>query len=82
LIAVVISYFKNNVVLLNNLIELSSKTVMKMDDLCLLLSLLISVPICDVQIEVEKTTLKECCGTICKQTPRYRKVKDIIINKR
>jgi hypothetical protein len=33
LIAVLISYFKNNVVLLNNLIELSDKIITKIDDL-------------------------------------------------
>jgi hypothetical protein len=81
-IAVLISYFKNNVVLLNNLIELSDKIITKIDDLRLLLSLLISVPISDVQVEVEEITIKGCCGTICKQIPRYRKVKDIIINKK
>jgi hypothetical protein len=36
----------------------------------------------DVAIEVEEITLKGCCGTICKQIPQYRKVKDIIINKK
>jgi hypothetical protein len=33
LIAVLISYFKNNIVLLNNLIELSDKIITKIDDL-------------------------------------------------
>jgi hypothetical protein len=43
-----VSYFKNNVILSNNLIELSDKIITKMDDLRLLLSLLISVPISDI----------------------------------
>jgi hypothetical protein len=59
-IAVLISYFKNNVILLNNLIELSFKIITKIDDLRLLISLLISFPISDVAIEVEEITLKGC----------------------
>jgi hypothetical protein len=82
LIVVLVSYFKNNVVLLNNLIELSDKIITKKDDLRLLISLLLSVPISDVGIEVEEITQKGCCGTIRKRIPRYRKVKDIIINKK
>jgi hypothetical protein len=48
LIAVLISYFKNNVVLLNNLIELSDKIITKIDDLRLLIDLLLSIPKTDV----------------------------------
>jgi hypothetical protein len=79
---VLISYFKNNVVLLNNLIELSDKIITKIDDLRLLISLLLSIPKADVQVEVEKITMKGFCGTICKKILRYRKVKNIIINKK
>jgi hypothetical protein len=49
-----ISHFKNNVVLLNNLIELSDKIITKIDDLQLLISFLLSVCVWDVGIEVEK----------------------------
>jgi hypothetical protein len=52
LIAVLKSYFKNNVVLLNNLIELSDKIITKIDDLRLLIALLLSIPKADVQVEV------------------------------
>jgi hypothetical protein len=82
LIAVLISYFKNNVVLLNNLIELSDKIITKIDDLRLLIALLLSIPKTDVQVEVEEITMKGFCGTVCKKIPRYRKFKDIIINKK
>jgi hypothetical protein len=81
LVAILISYFKNNVVLLNDLIELSDKIITKIDDLRLL-SLLLSVPKADVQVEVEEMTMKGFCGTVCKKIPRYRKIKDIIINKK
>jgi hypothetical protein len=82
LVAILISYLKNNVVLLNNLIELSDKIITKRDYLRLLLSLLLSIPKADVQIEVEEITMKGFCGTVCKKTPRYRQIKDIIINKK
>jgi hypothetical protein len=81
-ITVLISYFKNNVVLLNNLIELSDKIIAKIDDLRLLIALLLSIPKADVQVEIEEITMKGFCGTICKKIPRYRKDKDIIINKK
>jgi hypothetical protein len=48
----------------------------------LLIALLLSISKTDVQIEVEEITMKGFSGTICKSIPRYRKVKDIIINKK
>jgi hypothetical protein len=47
-----------------------------------LIALLLSIPKIDVQIEVEEITMKGFCGTVCKKIPRYRKIKDIIINKK
>jgi hypothetical protein len=82
LIAVLILYFKNNVVLFNNLIELSNKIITKTDDLRLLIAFLLSIPKADMQVEVEEITMKVFCGTMCKKIPRYRKVKDVIINKK
>jgi hypothetical protein len=35
-----------------------------------------------VQVEVEEITMKGFYGTVCKKIPRYRKVKDIVINKK
>jgi hypothetical protein len=80
LIAVLISYFKNNVVLLNNLIELSDKIITKIDGL--LISLLLSIPKADVLVEIKEITMKGFCGTVRKKISRYRKIKDIIINKK
>jgi hypothetical protein len=48
----------------------------------LLIALLLSVPKSDVVVEVEEITMKGFCGTVCKKILRYRKVKDIIINKK
>jgi hypothetical protein len=35
-----------------------------------------------VQVEVEEISMKGFCGTICKKIPWYRKIKDIVINKK
>jgi hypothetical protein len=80
-IVILISYFKNNVVLLNNLIELSEKIITKIDDLKHLLSLLLDVSNDNIDVVVDELELKGCCGTFCKALPRYRKIEDIIINK-
>jgi hypothetical protein len=82
LILILISYFKNNIILLNNLAELSEKIVTKVDDLKLLISLLTEEPISNIYIDVEELTTTNCCGEICKRLPRYRKIKEIIINKK
>jgi hypothetical protein len=47
----------------------------------LLIALLLSIPKTNVVVEVEEITMKEFCKTVCKKIPRYKKVKDIIINK-
>jgi hypothetical protein len=80
LISILISYFKNNVILLNNLVEFSDKIITKIEDLRLLISLLIEESPAAVNIEVEEIEIKNWCGTICKNLPRYRKIKHIIIN--
>jgi hypothetical protein len=81
-ILILISYFKNNVVLLNNLVELSDKIITKQDDLKHLISLLLDITPKDVEVEVEEVTISGCCGKFCQSIPRYRKVKNIIINKK
>jgi hypothetical protein len=60
----------------------SHKIITKIEDLRLLITLLLSIPKADVQVEVEEITIKGFCGTVCKKIPRYRKVKNIIINKK
>jgi hypothetical protein len=80
LISILISYFKNNVILLNNLVEFSEKIITKIEDLRLLVSLLIEESPTAVNIEVEEIEIKNCCGVICKNLPRYRKIKHILIN--
>jgi hypothetical protein len=67
---------------LNNLLELSENIVTKIDDLRLLISLLIETKQENVEIEVEEVELKNCCGKIMSRLPRYRKITDIIIDKK
>jgi hypothetical protein len=60
-INILISYFKNNIILLNNLVELSDKIIMKKEDLALLISILIERPRESVLIEVtEDLDSKNC----------------------
>jgi hypothetical protein len=77
---ILISYFKNNIILLNNLIELSEKIIMKVSDLTLLISLLLQIDKSAVYIDVEEISTTNCCGKVCNKLPRYRKINDIIIN--
>jgi hypothetical protein len=68
--------------LLNNLVELSDKIITKIDDLKLLIGLLLEVSPSNIEITVKELTFSGCCGKICKSLPRYRKIKDIVINKK
>jgi hypothetical protein len=76
---ILIGYFKNNIILLNNLVELSEKIIMKVDDLELLISILLEIDRSKVMLEVEELQVK-CCSKFCSMLPRYRKINDIIIN--
>jgi hypothetical protein len=80
LMSVLIGYFKNNVILLNNLVELSEKIITKLSDLYLLISLLLDIPQDRITINVEEITVNGCCAKICKHLPRYRKINSIIID--
>jgi hypothetical protein len=82
LILILISYFKNNIILLNNLLELSEKIITKVDDLKLLVSLLINTQPSSICVDVEELELKGCCAKVCKHLPRYRKINDIVIDKK
>jgi hypothetical protein len=80
LLEILISYFKSNVVLINNLVELSDNIIMKKDDLLYLISLLLEIDKSAVEILVEEISMQNCCGKICSKLPRYRKVEEIIVN--
>jgi hypothetical protein len=80
LMTILIGYFKNNIILLNNLVELSDKIVAKLSDLSLLISLLLDISIDKVNVQVEEIKTTNCCGKVCKLLPKYRKINDIIID--
>jgi hypothetical protein len=63
-------------------VELSEKIITKIDDLRLLVSLLINTPQSTIVIDVEELEVKNCCSRVCKHLPRYRKINDIIIDKK
>jgi hypothetical protein len=77
---ILISYFKNNIILINNLVELSEKIVMKGDDLHTLIAILLEIDKSNISIEIDEITINGCCGKLCSKLPRYRKIKDIILN--
>jgi hypothetical protein len=81
---ILISYFKNNIVLLNNLVEISEKIIMKKEDLELLISTLIERPREKVSVDIaEEIDVSKCLGKCCKQIPyRYRKVSEIKIDEK
>jgi hypothetical protein len=77
---ILIGYFKNNIILINNLVELSEKIVMKTDDLHTLIAILLEIDKDKVNIEIDEISTNNCCGKICSKLPRYRKIKNIIID--
>jgi hypothetical protein len=81
--AYLIEYFRNDIVLLNNVLEVSDKIVFKLDDLKVLISILLEIEPSNITIEYDDM-LKNigCCGKICKKIPLFKKINDIIINNR
>jgi hypothetical protein len=79
--AYLIEYFKNDYVLLNNMLEISNKIVFKLDDLKVLISILLEIEPSAIEI-VYEDYLKNisCCTKICKKIPLFKKINDIIIN--
>jgi hypothetical protein len=55
---ILIKYFKNNVVLINNLVELLDKIIMKKDDLEYLIRILLEIDRKSIDIEVEEIQTK------------------------
>jgi hypothetical protein len=84
LLSTLISYFKSEIILANNIIELSPNIVLKIDDL----KKLIVILVCDnddsrVNITTSIASIA-CCKFLscCAKLPLYRKVDDIIIDKK
>jgi hypothetical protein len=73
-----IEYFKSEIILLNNVLEISSKIVMKAKDLKTLIAVLLEVDESKVNIETEDVIKNSCCGK-CSKIPLFKKVVDIYI---
>jgi hypothetical protein len=78
--AFLIEYFKNDMILLNNLLEVSDKIVLKIDDLKTLIGILLEIEPAGISVEYEDMMKTGCCGKICKRLPLFKKITDIIIN--
>jgi hypothetical protein len=79
--AFLIEYFKNDMILLNNLLEVSDKIVFKIDDLKILIGILLEIDVSKIDIEYEDMIKSAgCCGSICKRIPLFKKITDIYIN--
>jgi hypothetical protein len=55
---------------------------MKKDDLEYLISILLEIDRKNIDIEVEEIQTKTGCGKICSKLPSYRRIEDIIIDKK
>jgi hypothetical protein len=75
-----IGYFKNDIFLINNLLEISDKIVFKLDDLKQILAALIEVDVSKINIEYEDMFKSSCCGGALKRVPLFKKITDILID--
>lgn len=84
LLATLINYFKSEIILANNIIEISPNIVLKVDDL----KKLIAILVCDsdesrINITTSVATIVGCKFlSCCAKLPLYRKVDEIIIDKK
>jgi hypothetical protein len=83
LLRILISYFGKNLVLLNNVIELSDGVVTNLDDLTTLVAIITNQPKDKVRVvvnEVENFCLKITCSCLNSTLPLYRQIETILIN--
>jgi hypothetical protein len=82
LLLTLIHYFKNDIILFNNLIELSKYIVLKLDDLRKLIAILLTDgDINRIMVESELPKTFNCCPCADK-LPIYNKISSIIIDKK
>jgi hypothetical protein len=84
LLRILISYFGKNLILLNNVIELSDGIVMSIDDLSTLVAIITDQPKDKVQIIVKEIEIQNCClkiaSTCLAETlPLYRQIEMILV---
>jgi hypothetical protein len=75
-----IDYFKNNLILLNNLLEISKYIVFEEEDIIKLISILVTDgDISRIKIDNELQDHFKACGC-CSKLPIYRNITSIIID--
>jgi hypothetical protein len=75
-----IDYFKNDIILLNNLLEISKHIVFKEEDIIKLISILVTDnDVSRIKIDYELPDQFKVCGC-CTKLPVYRKITSIIID--
>jgi hypothetical protein len=82
LLLTLIDYFKNDLILLNNLLEISKHIVLKEEDIMKLISILVTDgDVSRIKIDYELPDQFKTCGC-CSKLPVYRKITSIIIDKK
>jgi hypothetical protein len=80
LLLTLINYFKNDLILLNNLLEISKHIVLKEEDITKLISILVTDgDVSRIKIDTELPDQFKACGCFSK-LPMYRKITSIIID--
>jgi hypothetical protein len=79
LLLTLIDYFKNDLILLNSLQEVSKHIVLKEEDIIKLISILVTDDdVSRIKIDYELPVQFKACGC-CSKLPVYRKITSIII---
>jgi hypothetical protein len=82
LLLTLINYFKEDLILINNVIELSKQIVMKEEDLKKLIAILVTDDdVSRILINSELPSQFKCCNS-CSSIPIYKKISSIIIDKK
>jgi hypothetical protein len=80
LLLTLIDYFKNDLILLNNLLEIFKHIVFKEEDIIKLISILVTDgDVSRIKIDYELPDQFKACGC-CSKLPIYRKITSIIID--
>jgi NH3-dependent NAD+ synthetase len=84
LLRILISYFGKNLVLLNNVVELSDGVVTNFDDLTTLVAIITGQSKEQVRVVIKEVEVKNCClkittSYLSETLPSYRQVEVILI---
>jgi hypothetical protein len=81
LLLTLIEYFKNEMILLNNIIELSKYIILKEDDLKKLIAILVTdSDDSRISLECELPDSFKTCQPCCSKIPIYKKITSIVID--